>query len=893
MRKKCAFICALLILMSLYASSVSAQLISPGKLTKSHGKIEGLTNCIKCHKLAGGISDSACLSCHEKLVERIKHKKGFHAELKDKCITCHTDHKGENYDIMQFNMKSFDHSKTGYVLEDKHKINCNKCHKKEKTYLGLSTECISCHTDVHKKTLSEDCSKCHNFAGWKEMKFDHDKKSEYKLTGKHIEVKCEGCHPRYSIIGKSGETEKEYKVFKFKPLEYKKCNDCHTDIHKGKLKEQSCKSCHTTKGWRDKPFDHNNAQLSEYKLEGKHVNVSCELCHPEEKTVYEINGKPVVKLAKRLKPVKHGLCSDCHYDVHKGQLKDQKCAACHTVQDEWKKNTFKHESGDYKGYKLEGKHKEVECDLCHPRTEITFKEFNKGKKVAVGTFVPVKSELCSDCHYDVHKGQFKDWKCEACHTVQNEWKKNTFKHESGDYKGYKLEGKHKDVECNLCHPRTEITFKEFNKGKKVAVGTFVTVKSEQCSDCHYDVHKGQFKDQKCAACHTVQDEWKKNTFKHESEDYRGYKLIGKHAAVKCELCHVRSKIEFKEFNKGKKVSVGKFKPIEYKKCITCHKDIHKGKYEQECKKCHTPYTWEPTEFLHDPLSFELKGSHRVVTCKECHKVALAYKGLDSSCVQCHKDPHLNQFGLNCNDCHGQAEWIPVSYTHHSYQVRGIHNSIDCIACHQRGYPGDYVGLAANNCYECHTTEYQSAANHLSSGYSQDCTDCHSLSGTWKQTVTFSHPTFNFRGAHLGLKNDCAKCHGTIEPQAGTTDDDCYNCHSTSGMATTKYEGVSSPSHVALGYSTSCTDCHTESAWSPASSTHQSYQLTGLHSSLSCESCHQSGYPGQFAGASEDDCYTCHMNDYQSAANHVSSGYPQDCTACHSSSKRYIARWHIG
>jgi hypothetical protein len=135
---------------------------------------------------------------------------------------------------------------------------------------------------------------------------------------------------------------------------------------------------------------------------------------------------------------------------------------------------------------------------------------------------------------------------------------------------------------------------------------------------------------------------------------------------------------------------------------------------------------------------------------------------------------------------------------------------------------------------------------VSSGYPHDCTACHSSSNTWQQVTAYSHTTFSFRGAHLGLKNDCALCHA----------DDCYNCHSSAGVATTKYEGVSSPSHTALGFSTTCTDCHTESAWIPASFTHQSYQLTGIHSSLACTACHQSGYPGQYAGATEDDCYTC-------------------------------------
>ena len=323
MKKQLKFIAILTVFLCFYSSTVFAQWISPGKLTKSHAKIEGLTNCIKCHQLGKGVLDSACLSCHEKLAERLKNNKGFHVTAKGKCIECHTEHKGEDYDITQLNTESFEHKKTGYELRDKHKLSCNKCHKKEKTYLGLSTECLHCHTDVHKKSLSEDCLKCHNFTGWKNVTFEHDKYSGYKLTGEHTKIKCENCHPKYSIEGegKTGETRGIYRVLKFKPLKYGKCNDCHYDIHKGQLKEKTCENCHSPEGWEKKTFEHNNPGVSNFKLKGRHEKVSCEFCHPEEKITHRQNGKTIERLARKLKPLKHDACNDCHYDIHKGQFK--------------------------------------------------------------------------------------------------------------------------------------------------------------------------------------------------------------------------------------------------------------------------------------------------------------------------------------------------------------------------------------------------------------------------------------------------------------------------------------------------------------------------------------------------------------------------------------------
>src|SRR3990170_792940 len=68
----------------LYTTTVWAQddvgsLISPGHLSKAHEKYEGITNCTKCHALGGGIPDSKCLDCHDKLAEKIKKRVSIQA----------------------------------------------------------------------------------------------------------------------------------------------------------------------------------------------------------------------------------------------------------------------------------------------------------------------------------------------------------------------------------------------------------------------------------------------------------------------------------------------------------------------------------------------------------------------------------------------------------------------------------------------------------------------------------------------------------------------------------------------------------------------------------------------------------------------------------------------
>lgn len=433
-----------------------AQLISPGKLSKAHEKLAGLKNCTKCHTLGKGIDDSACKACHEKLMERIKANKGLHARV-SKCVKCHLEHRGINADIKSFDTENFDHKKTGFEMRGKHKeLSCDKCHKAN-TYLDRSQACLSCHADVHKKTVQEDCLQCHAFRDWKSVQFDHNKSAKFSLTGKHLEAACDGCHRRTPVRVLIGNAEKVYEAPEFKPLKFEKCNDCHTEVHKGKFKAAACKSCHSPEGWKETIFTHNDPGLSDFQLSGKHEKVSCELCHPPKAIVFEENGKKVERSIKQFKPTKHDYCYDCHYDVHEGQFKERNCDSCHSLKEGWKNITFKHESEQYTGFKLNGKHKEVDCDKCHKRGEIKYVEFNKEKKISIGKLTLLKSGACNDCHKEDHKGSFveiekvKDITCKDCHAVDRKWNERNYKHKSENYKKYTRFGNVEESKCEQCH----------------------------------------------------------------------------------------------------------------------------------------------------------------------------------------------------------------------------------------------------------------------------------------------------------------------------------------------------------------------------------------------------------------------------------------------------------
>ena len=56
-----------------------------------------------------------------------------------------------------------------------------------------------CHRqdDVHRETLGENCSLCHNDKTWRQgIRFDHDL-GNFPLMGQHAALGCEACHTSF------------------------------------------------------------------------------------------------------------------------------------------------------------------------------------------------------------------------------------------------------------------------------------------------------------------------------------------------------------------------------------------------------------------------------------------------------------------------------------------------------------------------------------------------------------------------------------------------------------------------------------------------------------------------------------------------------------------------
>jgi hypothetical protein len=203
-KNKTLKICTLILLILLCGTNLNAQL-SPGVLSNVHSNLEGLSNCTQCHVLGDKVTNEKCLTCHTEIQSRISAQKGYHSSFAvngKQCSLCHSEHHGKNFQIIRFDTAKFDHNLTGYNLSAPHaKQECKACHNsqhitdqkiktKSSTFLGVSRECLTCHTDYHLRTLSSSCLNCHTEQTFvPASKFNHAS-AKFQLAGKHKSVDC-------------------------------------------------------------------------------------------------------------------------------------------------------------------------------------------------------------------------------------------------------------------------------------------------------------------------------------------------------------------------------------------------------------------------------------------------------------------------------------------------------------------------------------------------------------------------------------------------------------------------------------------------------------------------------------------------------------------------------
>jgi hypothetical protein len=254
------------------------------------------------------------------------------------------------------------------------------------------------------------------------------------------------------------------------------------------------------------------------------------------------------------------------------------------------------------------------------------------------------------------------------------------------------------------------------------------------------------------------------------------------------------------------------------------------------------------------------------------------------CSGCHQDPHKQQLGRECTNCHDERTWRPQGQIAMHNQTRmpliGAHTSVACWRCHPGAQVGNFVG-ASPKCEHCHQQDLARASSpdHVASGFTQDCQRCHRPFG-W-QPAQFAHPaTFPLTLGHSGRR--CSECHRTPGTFTGLSTA-CASCHMT------EYQHTTVIPHATAGISTDCVQCHNTATWTNARYPHATtFPLTNGHN-ISCTRCHTT--PGVFTGLSTA-CSSCHLQAWQATTSpaHPAYGFAQTCADCHTTVAWRPANW---
>jgi hypothetical protein len=359
-----------------------------------------------------------CTACHTEIAEQMQNVATVHGSLMHNdpglgCRHCHPEHRGAEAALTVMENEAFPHEVVGFSLKGHPQttagapFQCADCHHGDITTFALET-CDTCHRQMdtafmtaHTLSFGSACLDCHDGVDRLGRNFDHNVFS-FQLTGKHADVTCAQCHLNARGFGDFAVTLQD-------------CYSCHhnDEPHGGRF-GPDCSQCHTVDGWTPATFDHN---LSAFKLEGKHTEVSCESCHVDG----QYQGTPMD-------------CFSCHQqdDEHQGQYGTD-CAACHNPSD-WHDASFDHNLSDFP---LTGAHVGLPCESCH----------------SSGQFSGLSMD-CASCHGDpaFHAGMF-GLNCASCHSTEN-W----YAPYNGPHPGIADEGgrgvNHGGASCRDCHTQT-------------------------------------------------------------------------------------------------------------------------------------------------------------------------------------------------------------------------------------------------------------------------------------------------------------------------------------------------------------------------------------------------------------------------------------------------------
>ena len=549
--------------------------------------------------------------------------------------------------------------------------------------------------------------------------------------------------------------------------------------------------------------------------------ISCQQCH---------------EAGRRVTPAK---CLTCHapiaqrlaakVGVHRNA---QDCVSCHVEHagadgDLRHFDTRRFAHAVETRFPLDGQHAKVSatCAACH-----------KGR-----SFVQAQMS-CASCHQDPHKGALGPT-CTTCHSTAVPFAAAREKVDHASTR-FPLTGAHQQVMCAQCHKSP----------------TFKGVAFATCTACHQEPHEKRF-GTACTSCHTTAG-WTTKTLDHGRT---GFPLKGAHQQVTCVKCHVSGQMT---------------RPLHAESCASCHADVHRGVFKQDCQSCHTEQGFKGAPFDHGAkTSFALDGAHAALACVSCHPPGapstppgaartVSFSNAPKDCVGCHggaKDPHKGAFGATCDACHQTRTFDVKRFAHPRMPefFAGQHQPLTCDKCHLRAValpalrPTQAVaallqaqarpetpspvapvrsGIERGRpppppmaCAACHTDVHLGQVG-------DRCEGCHDVAAPKFAAVTFSHANTKFAltGRHADVM--CAACHRTETrafPQGRGTamvlhpdgSGSCQTCHQDPHLGQV---------------STACETCHSTNTFAVRRFTHTGMEdfFGGVHGRYECVACHK-------------------------------------------------------
>jgi Cytochrome c3 len=619
----------------------------PGPLHSAHATVAELrqgANCEACHRPGAGIDADGCVRCHAAIGAQRASGRGLHGrlprEVLNRCERCHGEHHGDQVPLLA--PHAFARA-------------------------GVADPLAYDHAHV-----------------------------DYGLTGVHLALGCERCHPHAQAVAPPAPG-------RFLGLQ-QQCPSCHQDVHREAF-GGDCNRCHgQQRPWPEAPgFQH-----ASFPLRQAHAAVRCDTCHApgsERAVDAELRQTAAVRA-----------CSDCHADPHGSvaapvalRLADTAdCARCHDAS-QWSAARPDAARHARLGFALNGPHAAVACAACHG-------DADQAPRWSAAAPAPA---ACAQCHAQPHGAPLLAAAvaavgpadgCAGCHLdTDADFAAGRLSAEQHRWTGVALVAPHAEVACAGCH-RGATPADRF-PGRAMA----------DCRACHVDVHGGQFEGRadygQCTACHAT-THFVPPAFGLAAHAATAFPLTGAHAATACQSCH-------REVGSKGRVFAGTTAD-----CRGCHADVHRGEFDRPgrplrigeragCARCHDTDTFAKVvgDFAHATWTgYELVGAHARLACGACHPPAPAPgprlgPAAGRDCAACHQDPHAGQFAVagatDCTRCHGADSWRELRFDHGTtrFPLDATHRNVACAGCH-RGYQQDGHTIVryrplGTACGDCH------------------------------------------------------------------------------------------------------------------------------------------------------------------------------------------------